>query len=303
MILTGTCSWTEKTLLQSGEFYPGDVKTAKDRLQYYARNFNTVEVDSSYYVIPDINTVSLWAGRTPENFLFHIKAYGALTGHGVNPGSLPRDMLRLLSEEDRYKRYIFIRNKDIIKSLFTRFTDVLNPLVKAGKLGILIFQYPPWFRYSLSGLDYILTCKKFLKGLPLAVEFRHGSWLTPERAGSVFDFLKEHKITYITADEPQYGNLSTIPFLPQVTSDISYFRFHGRNKNNWLKKGIETSLRYDYFYTDNELKEFIKHLISSDRLAKKTFAMFNNCHGGFAIKDALRLNELIIETKNTDKML
>ena len=85
MIRTGTCSWTEKTLLKSGEFYPHNIKTARDRLMYYADHFNTVEVDSSYYAVPSEQNTSLWAERTPDDFTFHIKAYGALTGHGVDP--------------------------------------------------------------------------------------------------------------------------------------------------------------------------------------------------------------------------
>jgi uncharacterized protein YecE (DUF72 family) len=72
----------------------------------------------------------------------------------------------------------------------------------------------------------------------------------------LYQFLTTNQITYIPADEPQYGNLATIPFVPQLTTDIAYFRFHGRNRENWLKKGVETSLRYAYLYSDNELKEF-----------------------------------------------
>ncbi len=137
-------------------------------------------------------------------------------------------------------------------------------------------------------------------GLPFAVEFRHGSWLTPDRAESVFDFLRKHQITYITADEPQYGSLATIPFLPGVTTDIAYFRFHGRNKENWLKKGIETSLRYDYFYSDDELREFIEPIFSTNKQAQSTFVMFNNCRLGFAVKDAIRMKEIIKVRDKTD---
>ena len=88
MIRTGTCSWTEKTLIQSGQFYPPDAKTAEARLRFYAAHFDTVEVDSTYYAIPDAKTAWLWDMRTQDNFTFHIKAYGALTGHGVDPRSL-----------------------------------------------------------------------------------------------------------------------------------------------------------------------------------------------------------------------
>ncbi len=139
----------------------------------------------------------------------------------------------------------------------------------------------------------MLTCKKLMQGLPVAVEFRHGSWLESDILDSVLHFFRKHQLTYITADEPQYGNLATVPFFPDATTDIAYFRFHGRNKENWLKKGIETSLRYAYLYSDDELKEFIPSIQRVNKRAKVTFAMFNNCHVGFAMKDALRLKELL----------
>jgi uncharacterized protein YecE (DUF72 family) len=293
MILIGSCSWTEKTLIQSGEFYPKGVNTAKGRLNYYAGHFNTVEVDSSYYAIPDRNTVWLWTQRTPAEFTFHIKAHGSLTGHGVDPRTLPQDIRNTLPDVDREKRYVYIKDKGILNSLAERFVDVLSILQRDGKLGVLVFQFPPWFHYNPRNFDYILRCKKLMCDLPVAVEFRHGSWLTTDRAENIFRLLKEHEITYITADEPQYGSLATIPFMPQVTTDIAYFRFHGRNKQNWLRKGIETSLRYDYLYSDDEIKEFAGPVLSANKKAKSTFAMFNNCHGGFAMRNAMRLQEII----------
>jgi len=127
----------------------------------------------------------------------------------------------------------------------------------------------------------------------VAVEFRHGSWLTSDHMDSILQLFRMNQLTYITADEPQYGNLATVPFLPNVTTDIAYFRFHGRNKENWLKKGIETSLRFAYLYTDGELKEFVPSIQVVDKRAKVTYAMYNNCYGGFAIKNALRLKEFL----------
>ena len=293
MISVGTCSWTEKTLIQSGEFYPGNVKTAEERLRYYAAHFRTVEVDSPYYAIPDRRNTSLWAERTPEGFIFHIKVYGALTGHGVDPKTLPRDMQDTIPSSERDKRYIYIKDAALLEDVAERFRDALVPLSHSGKLGVLVFQYPPWFHYKSSNLDYIVNCKALMGGLPLGVEFRHGSWLAADKKDTVFGFLEEHEISYIAADEPQYGNLATVPFIPHVTTDIAYYRFHGRNRENWLKKGIATTLRYAYLYSDSELRKFIPALLEGDKKAKKTYAMFNNCHGGFAMKNALRIREML----------
>jgi uncharacterized protein YecE (DUF72 family) len=300
MIQIGTCSWTEKSLIQSGEFYPGGVKTAEGRLRYYADKFNTVEVDSTYYAIPDKRTTYLWADRTPENFIFHIKVYGALTGHGIDPKTLPRDIFNLIPEKDRVERYIYIKEPSILDIIAERFKEVLAPLKRTNKLGVLVFQFPPWFHYKTANIDYIIGCKELMKGMPIAVEFRHGSWLTSDSLDSTLNFLRENRIIYITADEPQYGNLATVQFIPDATTEIAYFRFHGRNKENWLKKGIETTLRFAYLYSEHELRAFIPSLKDVDKKAHVTYAMFNNCHGGFAMKNALRMKELLKTKKLTD---
>jgi len=293
MILTGTCSWTEKTLIQSGEFYPKDTGTAEARLKYYADHFNTVEVDSTYYAIPNKQATHQWAERTPENFIFHIKVYGALTGHGIDPKSLPVELRKMLPGKDLEKKRLYIKEPHLLRTAAQYFQDALSPLMRTGKLGILLFQFPPWFQYSKENFDYILLCKDIMGGLTIAVEFRHGSWLIPEHQESVFHLMRKYQITYVTADEPQYGSLATAPFVPALTTDIAYFRFHGRNKENWLKKGIETSLRFSYLYSNKELMDFKKALKQVDKRAKVTYAMFNNCHGGFAVRNALKLQEEI----------
>ena len=294
MIRIGTCSWTEETLIQSGEFYPGDVRTAEGRLRYYASQFDTVEVDSTYYAIPDRRNTSLWVDRTPENFVFHIKVYGALTGHGIDTKTLPKDISNMLPVKGKAENRIYIKEAFLLRAIAERFREALYPLQRVNKLGVMVFQYPPWFHYGTRNMDYILACKELVQRLPVAVEFRHGSWLTSDVKDSVFHFLTTNQITYIPADEPQYGNLATIPFVPKLTTDIAYFRFHGRNRENWLKKGVDTSLRYAYLYSDGELKEFTPSIRNVDRKAKVTYAMFNNCHGGFAMRNAMRFKEITV---------
>jgi uncharacterized protein YecE (DUF72 family) len=293
MIRIGTCSWAEKTLITSGEFYPQKSASAEERLKHYASFFDTVEVDSTYYAMPAASATKLWAERTPDNFVFHVKAYGALTGHGIDPKTLPKDLREGLPAEEKGKGTIYLKEPELLQTVSGRFAESLMPLQTAGKLGLLVFQFPPWFTYKTSHLDFILRCRERMGDLPLAVEFRHGSWLTAARAATVFAFLRGNGITHIAADEPQYGSLATVPFLPEVTTDIAYLRLHGRNTENWLKRGIETSLRYDYLYSDDELREFADPIKEMDMKTKMTFVMFNNCHGGFAIRNALRMAELL----------
>ncbi len=188
-----------------------------------------------------------------------------------------------------------MKEREVLRLIGRRFRETLMPLARAGKLGVIVFQFPPWFDCKGSNMDYVLFCKELMADLSLAVEFRHGSWLSGAKASEVLAFLREHAITYIAADEPQYGTLATVPFMPFVTTDTAYFRFHGRNGENWLKKGIATSLRYAYSYSDAELRQFVPALKEADRQAKKTYAMFNNCHRGSATANAARLKELLRE--------
>jgi uncharacterized protein YecE (DUF72 family) len=296
MIRIGTCSWSEKTLVQSGVFYPAEARTAEARLRYYTSHFDTVEVDSTYYAIPEQRTAWLWDARTPHDFTFHIKAYAALTGHGIDPRTLPTDIRGLVADSPRSGRFVYIKERETIRAIGQSFLEALLPLKRAGKLGLMVFQFPPWFQHNRANMDYILFSKQLMDDLPLAVEFRHGSWLSASKASKVFDFLTDNRITYIAADEPQYGNLVTVPFVPRVTTDTAYFRFHGRNAENWLKKNIETSLRYAYSYSDEELKEFIPPLEEAESGAKTTYAMFNNCHRGNATSNATRLRQLLVDS-------
>src|ERR1700690_759127 len=241
MIRVGTCSWVEKTLIQSGEFYPKTVRSSEDRIRFYAEHFDTVEVDSTYYAIPAKQNAYLWAQRSPEGFTFHIKVYAVLTGHAVDPRSLPKDILDKIPAKDREGKYVYVREPSLVRDVARRFLDALYPLLGSGKLGVFVFQFPPWFIYKEEHLGIILERRSLMGRYPVAVEFRHGSWYAPEVRDKVFHFLRKNQIIHVVADEPQYGTLATVPFVPQTTADIAYYRLHGRNKDNWLKKGVETA--------------------------------------------------------------
>jgi uncharacterized protein YecE (DUF72 family) len=292
-IRVGTCSWTERTLIASHDFYPQGVTTADQRLRFYASRFDTVEVDSTYYAIPALRTTGQWAERTPAGFIFNIKAYGALTGHAVDPRTLPRPIRELLSAADREKRTVYLKEPEILRAVADAFVSSLEPLCAAGKLGLLVFQYPPWFWYTPADLDYILACKELMAGLPIAVEFRNGSWLSAQHRETVFAFLRDNGITYVTADEPQAGPEASVPFLPEATTEIAYLRLHGRNRETWSKKGLDTAARFDYLYVSEELRGLATAAGELSRKARMVFVLFNNCHLGYAIMNALEMLALV----------
>ncbi len=294
MIHVGTCSWTEKSLVKSGEWYPKFARTAETKLKYYSEHFDTVEVDSTFYAIPTKSNAYLWADRTPEGFIFHIKVYGVMTGHAVDPRTLPPDILAELPQEERSQKAVFVKAPHLVELITDRFIEALYPLLSRGKLGVMVYQFPPWFTYKPEHLDFILARKELLGGrYRMAVEFRPGSWYAPATGDKVFHFLQKNGIIHVVADEPQYGSLATVPFVPQTTTDIAYYRLHGRNKENWLKKGIETSLRYAYEYSEEELKGFVPHIEISSKAAKTTYVIFNNCHGASAMRNASRMKEMV----------
>lgn len=274
-------------------FYPKEARTAEARIRYYADHFSTVEVDSTYYAIPDIKNTFAWGERTPDNFIFHIKAYGALTGHGIDPLTLPQDLRDMLSISDVEKKRLYVEEPSLVRAIADKFRESIVPLMTVGKLGMLVISFPPWFHFSRKNMDYILKCAEMFSGMKIAVEFRHGSWLVSGNQGNVFRFLRENRITYITADEPQYKDLSTVPFVCEATTDTAYFRFHGRNRDNWNRKGIEAALRFAYNYSDEELKEFIPSIRSVAGKAKETYVMFNNCYGDFAVRNAMEMKEAL----------
>ncbi|HEY5973600.1 MAG TPA: DUF72 domain-containing protein [Geobacteraceae bacterium] len=292
-IHVGTCSWAERSLLTSGEFYPRGVSSAEERLKYYASRFDTVEVDATYYAIPAMRTTELWAARTPPGFLFHIKAYGALTGHGIDPRTLPIPLRALLPAADRERASLHLQEPQLLQAIAAAFVEALAPLKAAGKLGLIVFQFPPWFQYQRPDLAFILRCQELTGGLPIAVEFRHGSWLAQPHRTLVLGFLRDHGITHVIADEPQYGTLATVPFLPETTTETAYFRLHGRNREAWLKKGADTSARYDYLYSARELQDFAETAQRVARQTRRVFVMFNNCRAGHAVRNALELLTLV----------
>jgi uncharacterized protein YecE (DUF72 family) len=164
MIRVGACSWAEKTLVASGEFYPPEARTAETRLRYYAAHFDTVEVDSTYYAIPDQRTSWLWDARTPGGFTFHIKAYGALTGHAIDPRTLPGDLREIVTPSPSAGRSVYVKEPEVLIDIAERFMEALLPLKRSGKLGLMVYQFPPWFDYRETNLDYVLFCKQLAAG-------------------------------------------------------------------------------------------------------------------------------------------
>jgi len=293
MIYAGTCSWAEKTLLKKGLFYPSGCKNGGDRLRYYSSIFNCVEADSIYYSIPKPETTSEWAEAVGDDFVFSVKVYGALTGHPIDVRTLPADIRNEFPGETENR--IKIDDIEILKQISATLRDGLYPLSKAGKLGPLLFQFPPTFEFSRENLATVLKRIDLLKGFEIAVEFRHGSWFIHPNLGFALETLKDAGAHYVTADSPQFKDRASVPFFPEVTCQTAYFRFHGRNRVNWRAKVKEVSLRYDYRYSEKEIEDFAASIEKVIEKSKRVFVMFNNCRGKYAVENTIRMMEILNE--------
>src|SRR5262245_27809862 len=201
--------------------------SAEDRLRWYARYFDVVEVNATYYALPSPRNAQLWVERTPPGFLFHVKAYSLMTGHHPRAESLPAD-IRLMLPEDVPLRPRGEIDQDrfpaeALDRCFELFREGIGPLAEAGKLGYLLFQLAPWVRYGDAALDYLASLARRLPGQAVAVEFRNPSWI-PERTDEVLRFLADHDLAFVCIDAPWQ------PFVPAATvPGWVTLRLHGRN--------------------------------------------------------------------------
>ncbi|HSP54424.1 MAG TPA: DUF72 domain-containing protein, partial [Dehalococcoidia bacterium] len=173
-ILVGSCSWADKTLIDSG-WYPPPAKSPAERLRYYADQFSIVEADSPYYAIPLPQVAASWVERTPADFVFDVKSYALFTGHGAQVASLPKDVRGALPAEKQAKKNVYLKDlpPELRDEMWRRWNDVLLPLDSAGKLGIVLFQFPPWFGPNRANRDYIMEAQGRLGQYTMAVEFRN----------------------------------------------------------------------------------------------------------------------------------
>jgi len=259
-IYIGTSGWSypkgEGTW--TGYFYPsGKI----NELEYYSQFFNTVEVNSSFYRPPNPGYVYNWIRRVPKDFLFTIKLWQKFTH--------PKMYKEATGEE------AIISQKDV-----DQFKQSIDPLARSGKLGALLAQFPPSFKNDRYGQQILLAVVRTFGSYHLAVELRHRSW------SDDIDFpqlLRDSNVSWVHIDEPKFQS-SVASEVPQ-TSDIAYFRFHGRNKEMWWQGDNET--RYKYLYSQDEIEELAENVKTVSSQNKYTFALFNNHWQGYAPRNAV----------------
>lgn len=276
--------------MKSDLFYPPSVKTAEARLHFYAEHFRTVEVDSSYYALLSERNAQLWAERTPADFIFNIKAFAWLTQHAADASRLPKAISELLPASQKSVRRIKDPPAEVLALAFQMFWSALEPLRAAGKLGHLLFQFPPYFTYRPSNFDYMAGLRDRMPGAPIAIEFRHPSWLTDSRnRAATLAFLRAQDFTFVATDTPADVG---IPSILETSTPDAYVRFHGRNRENWFRHNVGAADRYKYLYSEAELAEWASKL-KQLRGVRRAFAIFNNCYSNFGIMNATTMSHML----------
>jgi uncharacterized protein YecE (DUF72 family) len=259
-VYIGTSGWSyskgEGTW--SGYFYP---KGKIDELGYYSRFFGAVEINSSFYSPPLLEYVRRWIQRVPDGFLFTAKLWQKFTHPEMFQRTTGLEATISQQDVDLFKRS-------------------LEPLAEAGKLGALLAQFPPGFKSDEFGRQILRAVIKTFGEYRLAVELRHRSWSDDP---GIAELLQGGNAAWVQIDEPRF-EFSIASDLP-LTSDMAYFRFHGRNVRDWWRGNSET--RYRYLYSDEEVRELSQRVSQASQKTKLTFAFFNNHWQGYAPRNAL----------------
>ncbi len=271
-IRVGTCSWADEAL--SKHWYPPGTP-AGERLSVYAREFDTVEVDSTYYRLPVEEMVERWAARTPDGFVMLVKAFGVMTRHPVKLDQLPPDLREGVPVDARGR--VDRPPREFRAEVFRRFHAALEPLRAAGKLGGILFQFPSYVVRKDASLDYLRWARDQLGDHAMLVEFRHPSWLEEDARADTLGFLEQLGATHVVTDSPRIeGARDVSPTVVAATSEVAYVRFHGRNASTWRKRGGSASERFDYLYSDEELREWVEPLRELAGETEAVYAFFNN---------------------------
>ncbi len=252
MIKLGVSGWSYRDWV--GPVYPRDLPQ-REWLPFIAKQVDAIEINVTYYRLPNRGIVNGWVERTPADFLFAAKAHQSLT-------------------HDR-------RRPD-----FGGYLDSLGPLIEAGKLSCVLAQFPYSFHASDENRDYLLRLAEGLRSIPVVIEFRNRKWVSEE----TFDLLEELNLGYCSLDQPRFANL--MPPIARATGSLGYVRFHGRNAAKWWAHE-EAWERYDYTYSNEELEDWVPKLGQLDDSVPLTLVFANNHYRGQSLDTVRKLRSLL----------
>jgi uncharacterized protein YecE (DUF72 family) len=292
-ILVGTCSWTDQSLLKETDWYPKRSMSARERLAFYAARFPIAEADSTYYFPPSPQLTQGWADRTPEAFTMNVKAYSLLTGHPAKPNSLWPDLRDAIKPEFANKRNVYLSHlpADAIDEVWKRFRYALRPLTDAGKLGAVLMQYPEWFTAKSDNRAELAAIRERWDDLPVCVEFRSPSWLSPRDRDRTLATLRDLRLALVVVDAPRVSGLPTVT--EATVPDLAVVRFHGRNDDTWKEPTNTAAERFKYLYSKPQLRAWLPKLHRLADQAGQVHALMNNCYQDYGVRNAADLAALV----------
>ena len=286
-IVVGTSSWADPGFVE--EWYPKGLP-ARDRLGWYAERFEAVEVNSTFYALPDDRTVRRWAEVTPDGFTFDVKLHRVLSRHAAPLDSLPRELRDRASVKGRGR---VVLDEPLEKAMVRETLDVVAPLIDAGKLSSFLLQLSPAFeprKHALDSLDGLVAA---LSPWPVAIELRHRAWVKPDRLEETLGWYERTGAAWVAVDAPQGKAPTMMPPVDAVTSPkLAYLRAHGRNAEGYMR-GKSVAERFAWKYSDDELEELRERAAALAEDASEVRMMFNNNRGSDAPVAAARMRELL----------
>jgi uncharacterized protein YecE (DUF72 family) len=287
-ILVGTASWSDPGFVE--HWYPKGMP-AHERLGWYAQQFEMVEVNSTFYSVPEARVVERWCASTPGKFTFDVKLHQLLSRHSTAAKLMPLKLQRRAAINEKGKVQL---TPEIEAALLESFLDGIEPLKAADKLGALLLQLSPAFsprKHKLEELDQVLDATR---NYQVAVEFRNRNWAVGEQLASTTEFLRKHEASFVNVDGPRVEHFTVMPSeVDEITNpQLAYLRLHGRDARAYLT-GKTVAARFNYDYKDAEVAEIAER---SDRLARKTretHVVFNNNALDYAPRAAARLRKAL----------
>jgi len=285
-VLVGTASWTDPGFV--ADWYPPKLP-ASQRLGWYAEHFNFVEVNSTFYALPQAKMVERWCRETPDDFVFDLKLPKVLSRHAMDPKFLPPDLRRKVPVSGG-KVQLTPASEELIVQ---RCLGELSPLKESGKLGALLLQLSPAFRPKHHTLEELDSLWGLLAGYAVAVELRNRDWVTGGQFEETIGYFKERAVTLVLVDAPESEHFTVMPGFDRITNPkLGYLRLHGRNEQGYIR-GRSVAERFDYDYSEEEVKQIAARVRALEKEVERLHVVANNNRSNYAPKLAKRLQELL----------
>jgi uncharacterized protein YecE (DUF72 family) len=293
-ILVGTASWSDPGFVE--RWYPKGMPAA-ERLPWYAQHFDMVEVNSSFYSVPETRMVERWCSCTPDGFLFDVKLHQLLSRHSTPAKLLPPKFQRQVETDSRGK---VLLNPETEEQVAREFLAGIEPLRRSGKLGALLLQLSPAFsprKHSLGELEPLLD---LLAEHSVAIEFRNRGWTKPEHLDELLRVLRDRQVTLVSVDAPSVEHFTIMPpELDEITNPaLAYLRLHGRDAKAYTT-GKTVAARFDYDYSDTEIGDIAARTEKLASTARHVHVVFNNNNLDYAPHAALRLRKALGQITRT----